>query len=271
MKNKKMHLSTGEFAKLCNVSKHTLFHYNDIGVFVPQYIDENGYRYYHVLQYDTFCTITQLRTIGMPLSEIKSYLSHRSPSKLISLCSEQESLIDIQIRQLRQIKASLCATRKGVERAIASQNKFFIRKELQEHLRLSEILENADDAKMTFAFGNLMSSVRDTMFRPVSGMIHRTCDIKQENYNQQCIFYLRTPCNKKNCDCTLKPSGDYLVTYHCGGYEDLANTYQEILTYAGNNNLILGEWFYEEMVIGDWAVNNSEDYVIKVSVQIIIK
>lgn len=265
-----MYLTTGEFAKLCNVSKHTLFHYNDIGVFVPQYIGENGYRYYHVLQYDTFCTITQLRTIGMSLSEIKTYLTHRSPQKLIDLFSQQESFINMQINQLRQIKSNLRATRQDVKQAILSHNKIFIQQQIQEHLHLSKILTEPDDFEMTLAFGGLMNSVSGTMFRNVSGMIHRTYDLRQKNYNQHCIFYLRTSCNKKKCDCTLKPAGKYLVAYHHGGYEALSSTYEELLLYADNNSLILGESFYEEMVIGDWAVIDSQDYVIKVSVQIIL-
>lgn len=34
-----------------------------------EYVDN---RYYHVQQYDTFLTITQLRTLGMSLAEIKN-------------------------------------------------------------------------------------------------------------------------------------------------------------------------------------------------------
>lgn len=271
MSIEKMYLTTGEFAKLCNVSKHTLFHYNDIGIFVPQRIDENGYRYYHVLQYDTFCTITQLRTIGMSLSEIKTYLECRSPKRLIALFLQQESLIDMQIKQLQQIKASMHATRQNVGQAIISHNKIFIQQELEEHLRLSKILTEADDYEMTLAFGELINSSGGTMLRNISGMIHRTYDLMQGNYNQHCLFYLRTSCNKKNCDCTLKPAGEYLVTYHYGGYEALGSTYQKLLSYAVNNSLILGELFYEEMIIGDWAVIDSDSYIIKVSVQIISK
>lgn len=29
------YLTTGEFARLCGVSKHTLFHYDELGVFSP--------------------------------------------------------------------------------------------------------------------------------------------------------------------------------------------------------------------------------------------
>jgi DNA-binding transcriptional MerR regulator len=269
MINKKIYLTTGEFAKLCNVSKHTLFHYNDIDVFMPKYIDENGYRYYDVLQYDTFCTITQLRTIGMSLTEIKEYLTHRSPTKLINLCLEQESVVDKQIKQLRLIKSSLRTTRQEVKQAITAHNKIIVQKESEEHLFLSEIVKNTDDVVMTHVFGDLVSSVRNTMFRTTSGMIHRTYDIKQENYDRNCLFYLKASCNKKSCDCTIKPKGEYLVTYHFGGYDTLKDTYRELLAYAEKSNLIVGEWFYDEMVIGDWAVMDTESYVMKVSVPII--
>lgn len=271
MSVKKMYLTTGEFAKLCNVSKHTLFHYNDIDVFMPEYINEKGYRYYHVLQYDTFCTITQLRTIGMTLAEIKAYLKDRSPEELIKLFSQQEVLIDMQIKKLRQIKASLHGTREEVEQAVLSNEKIIICDVKQEHLQLSKILIDADDFEMTIAFGELMNSVRASGFRNISGMIHNTNDLMENNYNKNCLFYLRTSCKKKKCNCTVKPAGKYLITYHHGGYEELYKTYQVLLSDAICNNLILGERFYEEIVIGDWAVNNSNDYVIKVSVEIVSK
>ena len=40
----KKYFNTGEFAKLCNVKKQTLFHYDDIGIFSPEIKDHNGYR-----------------------------------------------------------------------------------------------------------------------------------------------------------------------------------------------------------------------------------
>ena len=43
MKLKLKPLTTGEFAKICNVKKHTLFHYDDIGLLKPDYYDKNGY------------------------------------------------------------------------------------------------------------------------------------------------------------------------------------------------------------------------------------
>lgn len=54
MKLKLTPLTTGEFAKICNVKKHTLFHYDDIGLLKPDYYDENGYRFYSYSQLNLF-------------------------------------------------------------------------------------------------------------------------------------------------------------------------------------------------------------------------
>ena len=54
---KNKYLTAGEFAKICDIPKHVLFHYDDIGLFQPEYKAENGYRYYSYRQYDTFLVI----------------------------------------------------------------------------------------------------------------------------------------------------------------------------------------------------------------------
>ena len=48
MKLKLKPLTTGEFAKICNVKKHTLFHYDDIGLLKPDYYDENGFILFYI-------------------------------------------------------------------------------------------------------------------------------------------------------------------------------------------------------------------------------
>ena len=63
MKLKLKPLTTGEFAKICNVKKHTLFHYDDIGLLKPDYYDENGYRFYSYSQLNLFYFINFINLI----------------------------------------------------------------------------------------------------------------------------------------------------------------------------------------------------------------
>ena len=39
-------LSAGEIARMCNVSKELLIHYDKVGLLKPKVIGKNGYRYY---------------------------------------------------------------------------------------------------------------------------------------------------------------------------------------------------------------------------------
>ena len=79
------YLTTGDFARLCGTTKHTLFHYDQLGIFSPAVKGENGYRYYTFPQMDVFYVISTLKELDMPLSQIKAYLDRRSPEELVAL------------------------------------------------------------------------------------------------------------------------------------------------------------------------------------------
>ena len=76
---RKDYLTTGELTQLMGITKHTLFHYDDIGLFQPKYINEKGYRFYSIDQIDILNTILVLRDLDMPLKEIQTYVSQRTP------------------------------------------------------------------------------------------------------------------------------------------------------------------------------------------------
>ena len=72
--NRKNYLySSGEFAKLTGVNKRTLHYYNEIGLFRPEIIGENGYHYYTCFQFTELELILTLRKIGLSIDEIKDY------------------------------------------------------------------------------------------------------------------------------------------------------------------------------------------------------
>ena len=76
------YLTTGDFARLCGTTKHTLFHYDQLGIFSPAVKGENGYRYYTFPQMEVFYVISTLKELDMPLADIKAYLDRRSPEDM---------------------------------------------------------------------------------------------------------------------------------------------------------------------------------------------
>ncbi len=73
MKNKKYFLTSGEFAKMNGINKRTLHYYNDIGLFRPEMIDENGYHYYSRFQAVQLEMILIFRRLGLSIEEIRTY------------------------------------------------------------------------------------------------------------------------------------------------------------------------------------------------------
>ena len=98
----KNYFTTGEFAGICGVGKQTLFYYDKEGIFKPDIVAENGYRYYSYTQIETFTVITMLRDLGVHIKEIKAHMDHRSPEALIALMESKSAEIDKKIKADRK-------------------------------------------------------------------------------------------------------------------------------------------------------------------------
>ena len=92
--------TTGEFASLFSVSKHTLFFYDKIGLFSPEERNNNGYRCYTASQINTFDTILTLRNIGIPIEQIRSYIDADSLDHFIKLLISEEKNLENRIAEL---------------------------------------------------------------------------------------------------------------------------------------------------------------------------
>ncbi|MEA4986895.1 MAG: MerR family transcriptional regulator [Anaerovorax sp.] len=268
MYNEKFYFSTGEFAKLCNVTKHTLFHYDEIGVFSPEITAKNGYRYYSALQYDTFCAIASLRELGMSLKEIKEYLDQRMPEKTVHLLQLQEEKIGAQIKHLKALKKVLKSKKDAIEKAVLMDDKsIFIEEQKEECLLLSKQITEANDYDMTLNIANLINSVpADFMYYNILGMLHFSNDIKKNNFILNGKFYLKLLDKTIKNSYFIKSKGNYLVTYHHGNFDNISDAYTRLFEFAEKNKLFLDEIFYEETVVNDLSVLCSDDYITKVMI-----
>lgn len=262
----KIYLTTGEFAKLCHTTKHTLFHYDDIGLFTPAYIDENGYRYYHVLQYDSFLTIAQLQTGGMSLSAIKGYMQERSPQRMAELCQQQEQQLSRQIEELKRIKTRISTQKNNILHVLRCTEEYFFEQQEKQYLLCSDTVSPADDYTMTAAIGDLIYTSDGRTSANTLGMLCPLPDtLRSEDYPFR--FYVYGTASKQR-KAHIKPEGTYLATYHHGTYETLYTTYARVVSYAKEQLLPLDNWLYVETIIGDWAVQQPQDYIIKVSIKV---
>ena len=81
----------GEIADMFEISVRALHLYDKMGLFKPEYIDDNtGYRYYTPDQIHVLNTILSFKKIGFSLAEIKTILdNHFSPEVIMSMLKEK--------------------------------------------------------------------------------------------------------------------------------------------------------------------------------------
>ena len=71
-------ITAGELAKLASTTKRTIHFYDEKGVLKPRKINSKKYRFYEEQQVLDYQMILLLSTLGVPLDEIKRYLSSKS-------------------------------------------------------------------------------------------------------------------------------------------------------------------------------------------------
>ena len=101
--------TTGEMAKLCNVSVRTVQYYDTKGILHPSDLTEGGRRLYNDDDLRKFQLICTLKAIGLSLNSIKNVLESELSGKILTiLLDEQVKLlageIDERQKQLDMIK-----------------------------------------------------------------------------------------------------------------------------------------------------------------------
>lgn len=111
-----MSYTVHEVAKLSGVSIKTLYHYQKIGLLMPESISEKGYRYYGDKELEKLQQILFYRELDFPLDKIKEAMQNE-PSRLRCLCQQKSLLMARRQRVssiLRTLEEAINCTEKGV-------------------------------------------------------------------------------------------------------------------------------------------------------------
>ena len=98
------YLSISDFSRLSSVSRKALIYYDRIGLFKPDFVKENGYRYYSHHQIETITVINTLSGSGMSLEQIKEFLKDCEPQKALNTFKKQELIVQDKIKKLQAIQ-----------------------------------------------------------------------------------------------------------------------------------------------------------------------
>lgn len=257
-------LTTGEFAKICNVEKHVLFHYEEIGLFRPAVVTDNGYRYYSYHQYDTFAVIRTLKSLGMSLKDIRDYLANRTPSLFIQLLEEKEKELKQEIRRLETIQRTVKRIKAMTTDILDEPGDIHLETCEEIPLFLSEDLENTTDRSFATFMQQYVSFSKEhrVTMQEFVGNIITIDNIRKGDYLNFSYLFMYTD-KKQHATLDKRRKGVYLAACHYGPYEDIPKTYEKMLAYALQQSIPLGKYAYEEYVIADIAQKDADGYITK--------
>lgn len=260
------YLTTGDFAHLCGTTKHTLFHYDQLGIFSPAIKGENGYRYYTFPQMEVFYVISTLKELDMPLADIKAYLDRRSPEELVALLEREEGELEEKIRRLQQMR-DLIRRKTALTRAAMAEDREGVRVvERPEALFIVTPRRPEKNLNMAFVAHMQFREARNIVSPYPVGATMRLEQAGQEGTEGYSAFYTQVDRRPRGVPVTIRPAGQYLTACHTGGYDTAWRTYRRMLTWAQEQGLPLTGPFYEDALLDELSVDGYDNYVLQMSI-----
>lgn len=137
--------TTGELAKLCNVSVRTVQYYDKRNLLKPSAFSEGGRRLYSEDDVKRMEMICFLRETGISLTNIEELISGEEPEKTIAILIEQQEKVLVEELEEKQVKLRLLTQMK-------KELKNFETFSVESIHDMVYIMENKKDMKKMHAF-----------------------------------------------------------------------------------------------------------------------
>lgn len=94
--------SIGEFAKRAHITVKTLRHYEKLGLVMPSYNPDNGYRRYSERHFVQVETIMALKLLGFSLTEIGAFFKNNQHEIALDLAVQKQALAK-KMQEIKQV------------------------------------------------------------------------------------------------------------------------------------------------------------------------
>ncbi|GHU86964.1 MerR family transcriptional regulator [Clostridia bacterium] len=261
-------LSISELARFARVSRTALIYYDAMKLISPAARGENDYRYYSERHVAVVNVISTLKETGMPLKEIAKVIKNRTPESVMTLFSEQERLIDLNIAKLTRAKTLMSELKHNIEEGMAAdESKIELKTVAAQPVFLGPRNDYSggktlDDALLAFYLWCEQTNGDMDLNYPAWGMFSEE-RIRRRDWKWPDRFYFKRPDAPD-----AKLAGTYVVGYTRGDYGRTEALYERLTAYIAANNLEICGPAYEEYPLNEISVTNPDDYLIRVSITV---
>ena len=255
------------------ISKQTLFYYEKTKIFAPNFIDNNGYRYYSLDQYFVFEIIVTLRKLGVSLKEISNYINNRNIEALQNLFSDKILEYELQIELLQRNKHNLLVKLSHLKKTEAvKSNRITLENCEEEYLVVDTFptLEgNMKNDIMFIAKHNLPFAKSEIINEYLMGYILKKENLLSGKFNALTQIFTQISHFDEYPNALTKPAGLYAKIVTPDGYHvNYKNAIQKLLDFIQLNSLELIGDGYITQLRNYWSTANPKEYVTQVAIQV---
>lgn len=267
------YFSVSELAALGNVSRQTILYYDKHNLLKPNFIDSNGYRYYHFKEYLILGIILNFRKLGMSVDEIKAYINEKSPEALDNILMNKATEYELTIKKLKCLLADIEIVRTN----LAAINKYnvgslTIHQQEQEILILSPLVDKKAPIKTRI---KILGNFNLPLYKSNHFKSYKVSWIITAN------DFLNGECRKKRYYCSptyvdsnnkkkiILPAGNYLTYIFQGAFQPQATKIYDIITqYLHKQHLKIISPIKITTLKDFWTAKTRDDYISMLSVAV---
>lgn len=269
------YFTPAELAKLLGISKQLLLYYDKNDIFSPEFVDENGYRFYVLSQYFTLQIIISLRKLNVSLKEIKAYFKNKDINLLKEIYRNKQQEYKKQIEELLYLE-------KTMQQKIAflndiqnlPLNQILLELQEEEHLYFSEDISFQTPIKhrMNILAKHMLPVFSHPSFQEYLMGFHYDSNefFYKDLITQYNVFisansklYYNNPIKK------TKEKGLYLCVYCNAHYGVIDSKIKErILKFVEQNKLHMHGGIYLFPLRNFWSTSKPEEELVKLCLRV---
>ncbi|CAM3205504.1 MerR family transcriptional regulator [Paenibacillus taichungensis] len=265
------YFTTSEMAAISGVKKHTLFHYDEIGLLKPEFINTNGYRYYSIRQSYILDIISVLKKAGSSLKEIKGYLQDRNSLELEKLFQQKQLELEMEIQRIKRMQVIMQNAIQMTRTSMKELRTDPLIEECQEEYLIATPLKQGDKIEIN----SKLSEHRKYCEKHLINHEFSTWAIISKETFESDHFSWSYVANKLKAPISgnrmiIKPKGLYVVMDYVGSYESLPDACVMIKTYIEGNGMKVCGDVYTTDLLNYFSEIDFDSYAVRISVEVLI-
>ena len=260
-----------EMAEFHKLSAKTLRYYDSIGLFKPKFTDsETKYRYYTLDQFEILEYIIFLKSLGIKLKEIRSYINNFEPDKDLIKFKTRLELVEKEIKHLTCMKNKLKTSISHIENYLKTDKKDHDIFPKIKNLTKAEILKVTvrkpyNELNFEMAVKELLYAGKEMKF----GDYYRVGDILDLDRvlrNKKIVskeIYLEVSKGNSKID-----KGIYASLVHKGKIDTIRSSVIKLLNFISSKSLVKTGDLYMVFLTDPLIVRNEEKFITELFIKV---